>query len=117
MAYFHCDLAKITAEQMAVINSVESLFREQSINLTVTSIKPITVELKANLTDIMIQRLFIDRVPYAAQGYIGVKEDGNLVIQKKETDKPAPKPRKARSKRNADLQQLDSLPVVEQDII
>lgn len=103
MAFYKCDFTKISAETLAVIQAVESLFLEQSMTITVTSIDPIKVNLKATLSDTMIKRLFVDRVPMAAHGYEATHEDGYLVIQKKD-DQPVKKRRTRGSKGDSDIQ-------------
>lgn len=103
MPFFKCDTTKITTQQLAAISAAESLFLEQNMALTVTSLDPITVNLKATLNETMIKRLFVDRVPIAIQGYIGKAEGGNLVIQKAETDKPTPKRGRRASKSDSNI--------------
>lgn len=87
--YFKCDYSKITAEQLATCVAVSSLFQEQSMSAVVSSIKPITFEIKNSLPKVMQERLLRDRIKHVAQGYTGVLGEHSIVIQKEKTAKPA----------------------------
>lgn len=102
---FKCDFSKITLDQMAAINAVQTLFHQQGQECVVSSLKPITMEIKGNLTETQIERLLQKRVPYVACGWIGEVEEDTLVIQKAEKKVPAKRGRKPRDQGNRDIQQ------------
>lgn len=80
--YFKTDISGITTEQLAVISAVETLFQEQSMTCTVTSLDPISFELKPQLSELMRKRLIVDRVGVAAPNYTALVRGNELVIQK-----------------------------------
>lgn len=102
MAYFKCDTAKITTEQLVAVNAVQTLFHEQSMACIVSSVEPLSFDMKTNITPTMKERLFANRVPVALLGWTGKVEGNILVVEKTEACKPVKK-RGRKPKSDTDL--------------
>lgn len=86
--YFKCDINNITVQQLAALSAVESLYREQSMQCTVLSIEPMVTELKPQVSALMRERLFVQRIPNILKGHTARLEGNTLVISPEETVQP-----------------------------
>lgn len=70
---FQCSLDKITLKQLTLIVAIDSIYRLQSHDAIISSIDKDAVHftMKTNLSGAQQQRLFVDRVPLYAPGYVG----------------------------------------------
>lgn len=70
----------------------------------ITNLEPITFELKPHLSAQMRDRLIVQRVPFAAHGYVGEVVENTLVISNAETKQPAKRGKPRASQSDADIQ-------------
>lgn len=106
--YFKCDISKITAPQLAACTAIATLYHEQSMPCVVTSLDPITFELKPHLSAQMRERLIANRVPTAAHGYTGQIVENTLVVQSEEAAKPTRRRKPRASTGDSDIQQSEA---------
>lgn len=79
--YFKCETTDITAPQMAAVNAIDNLYRDQNMVCTVVSLAPLTFDLKPQLSPQMRKRLILDRIPNVLPGYVAATtQDNTLVI-------------------------------------
>lgn len=101
--YFKCDISGISAEQLAAVSAVETLYSEQNMICNVMSFEPLVFELKPQFSAQMRERLMSNRVPHVLKGYTGQIVGNTLVVQK-EAGADAPKRRRKRADQgNADI--------------